>query len=177
MAESAWDNSGLPPNKGVPWWLKALLGCGLLILLVLGGCVGGCYYLGHWAKKDPQGFEKSMQGFVGQFIKDDWDDARHAVDQLLTDEGTKALYLANPGLESRFPTEASFLQAAQEWRTKLKPLPEQLPDLKNGTLSFQNSVGNRSTLTYRPDGGNQIRFVWTGTQKNGDRTLVDISID
>lgn len=178
MADASWDNSGLPTQKkGMPLWLKALLGCGLLMLLLLGGCVGGCYYLGHLASKDPKGFERSVQGFVGQFIQEDWDDARKVVDQLMTDEGAKALYHSNPGLADAFPNETAFVQAARGWRPKLKPLPPQLPDLNKGDLSFQNSVGDRSTLSYRPEGGSRLRLIWIGSRKKGDRTLVDISVD
>lgn len=178
MADSSWDNSGLPARpKGMPLWLKVILGCGVLMMLLFGGCVGGCYYLGHLAKSDPKGFEKSIQGFAGKFIKDDWDEARRVVDQLQTDDGTKALYKANPGLAETYPTEAAFLEAAKGWRPHLAPLPADLPDLDKQDLSYQNNMGGRTVLSYRNADGGHLRLAWTGSKKHGDRTLVEISVD
>ena len=175
--DGSWDNSGLPPQKkAMPLWLKAILGCGLLMLLLLGGCVGGCYYLGHWASKDPKGFEQSMNGLVGQFVKEDWDEARRVMDQLRTDEGAKTLYTANPGLAGTYPTEALFLQAAKAWRPRLEPLPQTAPDLDKQNLSYQNDL-ERTSLSFTNAKGARIRLVWTGSRKRGDRTLVDISVE
>ena len=43
MADSDWDNSGLPPEKqGMSTWLKVLLGCGVFFLLATATCAGGC---------------------------------------------------------------------------------------------------------------------------------------
>ena len=40
MADSNWDNSGLPERKkGLGTGLKIAIGCGVALLLAIGGCV------------------------------------------------------------------------------------------------------------------------------------------
>src|SRR5512135_2234296 len=114
MADASWDNSGLPKKEtGMPGWVKVLLGCGVAMLLAMGACVGfaawGCRAMTH-----------SMETA-------EWGQLRQAVAQLQTDDGTRALYQANPGLAARYPDEAAFLKAAQQWRPRLEPLPERVP--------------------------------------------------
>ncbi len=178
MADASWDNSGLPPQKqGMPTWVKVLLGCGVLCLLFMATCVGGCAYIGHKIKQDPKGFERKIQGMVAEFIKDDWAEAGRIVNQLMTDEGAAALYKANPGLAESYPTEAAFLEAAKGWRPMLEPLPPEMPDMDKHDLSYQNDWNRRTILSFRNGKGKRLRLVWSGPRKDPNRKLVDMSVE
>ena len=116
MADSSWDNSGLPePTRGRGLGTKLALGCGAGVLLILLTCLG---FTGYGLHKGAQAADRV------------WQQVATSVRQLRTDEGARALYRENPGLAESYPTEAAFLEAAATWRPKLAGVPEQRPDLK-----------------------------------------------
>jgi len=188
MVDNPWDNSGLPPEKkGMGTGMKVLLGCGITLLIVMGACVGGGLILGRMIKKDPKGFEARMEAFGKGLVQKDWDHFRNLVDQLQTDEGTLAVYRANPGLQQEHSTEAQFLEAARGWRPKLKPLPSEIPegrrhrrhrqepsagpepaepppvDGAEQTPSFEiNKVFGTTIIRYRYAGGPRISATFDG---------------
>ncbi|HTL98936.1 MAG TPA: hypothetical protein VL181_09040 [Holophagaceae bacterium] len=118
--DASWDNSGLPPQKkGMPLWVKILGGCGLLVVLLIGSCVG----FAAW------GFHK-----VSTLGQSRWPSYVAAVKALEDPAGTKTLYEANPGLQKRFADEAAFEQQVAEWRPAIQTPPDQMPSLTTGRV-------------------------------------------
>lgn len=158
MTDSSWDNQGATPErKGWPTWLKVMLGCGLgcvlLVILVTGTCVGA----GVWISKNPDRFEKYVKDKVQDFARDDWNLLRRSVDQLRTPEGTKTLYEANPELKEQFPDLAAFERQVAEWRPRLAPVPEAIPDLDSKGFEYNSNPG-RTRIGFRQADGSRIRM-------------------
>ena len=128
--DSSWDNSGLPPvKKGLPLWLKILGGCGLLVVLLLGSCVG----LAAW------GFHKASTLGAAQ-----WPAYVATVKALEDPASTKSLYEANPALQKSYPDEAAFEQEVAAWRPAIQTPPDQMPSITTGRVfSF---VGRNHTV-------------------------------
>jgi len=128
MVDASWDNSGFPPEKKrLGTGMKVLMGCGITALILLATCGIGVAVLRNLIKKDPKGFEQRVEGFAQGLIQKDWERLRALVTQLQTDEGTREVYRANPGLRQAHPTEDQFLQAVRAWRPRLAPLPAEVP--------------------------------------------------
>jgi hypothetical protein len=183
MSESNWDQDNRidPTAKpGMPVWAKFLLGCGIIAVLVLTTCIGGVAYLGHRIKKDPEGFKKNFEdkalGFARDMVRQPWEALRNVVDQLQTEEGSAALYAANPGLKERYPTSQSFVEAARDWRSKLEPLPPELPDLREGSLSINKNFGKTQRIEYRTKKGIRIRSEWQ-MESGAVGQLMDFQVD
>jgi hypothetical protein len=150
MADSNWDNSGLPTRKkGLGTGLKVAIGCGVALLLAIGGCVA---FIGAGAS------------LVGKTLKaQEWPQLRQAVVALGTDEGAAKLYQDNPGLTGDYPSEAAFLAAAQAWRPRLEPLPAEPPSVFTGRLNMNISINNNrrsAELGYRTGNGSRITGRW-----------------
>lgn len=180
MVESNWDNGGGDPaSKGLSTWVKVGLGCGLVLVLGMATCVGSCAYLSRKVQKDPEGFKRSVMGFVSQFIREDWEDLRAMVDQLGTDAGAQELYRQAPGLKSSFPSETAFVEASRGWRPLLEPLPKEIPDLEAHDLSYNSQIGGKVVLSYRQKNGARVRFTWDGKRQKGvarASQLLDIEV-
>ena len=161
MADSSWDNSGLPERKkGLGTGLKIAIGCGVALLLAIGGCVA---FIGVGASV----LGKQMQA-------QEWPQLRQAVEALATDEGAADLYRAQPGLAAVHPTEAAFLLAARGWRPLLEPLPAEPPSVFSGRLEMNIQIHNhrRSVdLGYRNTKGHRVRSRWE------DGRLVSLRVD
>lgn len=129
MADSSWDNGGVSPKKqGLGTGMKVLLGCGVALLLGIVTCTVGGLVLGRMIKKDPDAFERRVEGWAKGLIQKDWDRLRSLVDQLQTDEGAKTVYGSNPDLRQTHPAEESFLNLVRGWRARLSPLPVDIPE-------------------------------------------------
>jgi hypothetical protein len=163
MAEASWDNSGLPPaKKGMATWAKVLLGCGVVFLLIIGGCVVGGAVL----------FKKGGS-MVKDSIKPEWSELRSAVDQLHAEEGAKAFYAAHPGLKPNYADEAAFLEAWKSWSKDLEPLPVQPPDILSGRLSVNATFNNgerSKQIVYTTAASKSLVATW----ENGK--LTDIGV-
>lgn len=150
MNDSSWDNSGLPaPKRGMGTGLKVAIGCGVALLVVIGGCVAAV------------GAGVSVLG--RQMQAREWPQLRQAVAALATDEGAAALYRDQPGLAAEHPSEAAFLLAAQGWRPLLEPLPAEPPSVFTGRLEMNIQIHNhrRSVdLGYRNGKGHRVRSRW-----------------
>ena len=161
MADGSWDNSGLPAKKkGLGTGLKVAIGCGVALLVVIGGCVA---FIGVGASV----VGKQMQA-------KEWPQLRQLVRDLGSEDGAAGVYHSNPGLAGDFPSEEAFLKAAQAWRELLEPLPEEPPSLFTGRLNMNISVNNdrRSALLgYRNGKGATITGRWE------DGRLVGLSED
>lgn len=162
MAEGNWDNhaGGSSPKKGMPLWGKITLGCcggcALLFVLLMATCIGGA----RWISK--HGVPEAIDKAVGSaFLDKAWDEMDRAVRGLKTEEGSRALYRANPGLVENYPTEEDFLKAAAEWRPNLGEFPARRPHLrdliqeKKGGGHFSVNTQNSTTrIEYQiPEGG------------------------
>ena len=162
MADSSWDNNGQPMQhkKGMSIWAKVALGCGVVFLLGLGGCV----VLG---VRGAQYFKKAMD------VRE-WGMLRAMVQQLESDEGARALYKATPDLWKTYPSEDDFLSTVQTWRPKLEPLPENRPDFIKGQLSYSvnSTPGVRHVeLGYTNSKGTRINSTW----ENGRIQMISVN--
>lgn len=102
-------------RKGMRLWLKGVLGCGTLCLLVAGALSAGV-----WAVQRR-----------GALVMDRaWRTLRTTVDRLGTPEQALALYHANPALSETYPTEEAFLKASEGWRPRLGKVPANRPPLR-----------------------------------------------
>lgn len=168
MADSSWDNGGLPPKpKGWSTWTKVGLGCGVVALLFFVTCVGG-------------GFLMYRAG--GRAMDKAWVQMRHSAEMARTEEGARALYQANPGLVKKYPTLEDFLKASEPWRSRLGEIPVERPDLKTlmdpkkgGGLHIESKSesgsGKRVRIAYRfPSGGRLVIEM-------EDDSLTDIRVD
>ncbi len=128
MADSGWDNGGMPlaKKKGVPVWGKVLVGCGVAMLLLLGSCVGVAWWgMGKLSEKADQA----------------WAEMDQTIRSLKTELGTKALYQANPRLADTYPNEEDFLKAAEDWRGKLGEFPTRRPSIRD-LVKEENGAGH-----------------------------------
>lgn len=160
MTDGSWESEAAPAKKGMPTWAKVSLGCcggcALVFILLMATCVGGV----HWVSK--HGVPGVLDKAVGSaFLDKVWADMDRTVQSLRTEQGTKALYAANPGLSTVFPTEEDFLKEAEEWRPKLGEFPAQRPTLQElvrepkGSSHFNvNTSNGRTSIEYQiPKGG------------------------
>lgn len=153
MVDSGWDNGGVAPrkNKGMPVWGKVLVGCGVAVLLLLGSCVGVAWWgMGKLSEKADQA----------------WAEMDQTVRSLKTEQGTKALYQANPGLADSYPNEEDFLKAAEGWRGKLGEFPARRPSIrdlveeKNGAGHLNIDSRNATTrIEYQIPKGGRLHLV------------------
>lgn len=172
MADSSWDNGGqgLPAKRGMPVWGKVLLGCGIAFLVVLVTCVSGIAYVAHKAKKDPEGFKKQVMGFAFDKIRPDWEDFRAVVEQMRTEEGSRALYAANPGLAKTWPAESDFLQTTAKWRKDIAPAPDLTPDLlERQGLRIHRDFSGKVEVGWSPKSGRAVYVTFEGSRKPGDQ--------
>lgn len=150
MTDSNWDNAGLPAHrKGLGTGAKIAIGCGVALLLTIGGCVA---FVGAGAAF----FSKQMQA-------EEWPALRDTVARLETDEGARAVYAAHPRLAADHPSEAAWLLAVQGWRPRLEPLPAAPPSVFTGRLSLNIAVSGgtrRTELGYRNGKGAMVSSRW-----------------
>ncbi len=160
MSEERWDSSELAePRRGLPVWGKVLIGClggCLLVTLVL---VGSCVGFASWVSKDPEGFERRVEGFVKDFAAKEWARFREDLEALRTEAGARALYARSPRLQEAHGSEAEFLKLAASWRPLLEPAPKEIA-LKSDDftysqhgrgsydIGYRNSLGSRIQMTY-----------------------------
>ncbi len=161
MADSSWDNNGQPMQRkqGMSIWAKVALGCGVVFLLGMGGCV----VLGATCTR---AIGKAMDGR-------EWGQLQAAVQQLQTEEGCKALYQSNPDLKQAYPTEENFLQQAKIWRPKLEPLPPQMPSVFTGKISYNVQVNGgfrKVELGYTNGIGGKVTSRW----ENGRLQMISV---
>ncbi|MBI4913500.1 MAG: hypothetical protein HY823_12235 [Acidobacteria bacterium] len=160
MVDSSWDNAGLPaPKKGLGTGAKVAIGCGVVLLLVVGSCAVAA------------GVGATVVG--RQMEAREWPALRKAVDQLRTEAGAAELYRQNPRLARDHPTEEAFLAAAESWRPRLEPLPEKAPSVFTGRISMtiEASGGFRNVeLGYRNDRGTRIDSQW----ENGQLVMIRV---
>ena len=162
--DSSWDNGGqgmAPQRGGWPTWAKVLLGCGVVMLLGLGACVGAGFWLGQKAKKDPEGFKRGALGLAVAAIRPEYDRGAGFVDQLLSEGGTRSLWAQQPGIHAAYGDEAAFLRAVAEWRPHLHRLPPLEADhLEKNRLELQKDMFTVVRFGYRMDDGSRIRMSW-----------------
>jgi hypothetical protein len=140
--------------------LKIAIGCGVALLVVIGGCVvslGSC----------AAAMGRTMQA-------NEWPQLRQMVEALGSDAGAAGVYQANPGLAADYPSEEAFLSAAKAWRPKLEPLPAEPPSVFTGRMSLNISVNNgrrSAELGYRNGRGATVTGRWE------DGRLVGLRVD
>jgi len=153
MVDSGWDNGGMPlvKGKGMPVWGKVLMGCGVAVLLLLATCAGALY----WGV-----------GKVSEKADRAWAEMDQTVRSLRTEQGSRALYQANPALADSYPTEGDFLKAAEAWRPNLGKFPPQRPSIrdlveeKNGGGHLSIDSRNATTrIDYQIPKGGRLHLV------------------
>jgi hypothetical protein len=156
--DSSWDNSGLPaPKKGMPTWLKVLAGCGILMVLLIGSCVG----IAAW------GFHK-----VSSLGQSQWPSYVATVKALQDPASTKTLYENNPGLEKRFPDEAAFEQQVAEWRPAIQTPPDQMPSITTGRVFSFVGRDTHVQIDGESHGGGKHEGGASGYKMNDGRFFV-----
>ncbi len=173
MTDASWDNQGMgeAPRPGLPTWAKFLMGCGVLFVLLIAACVGGGYWIGQKAKRDPEGFKRGAIGIVTNQIRPDYDHAARIVNQLRTEAGSRAVWAGNPGLHEAHGSEAAFLAATAAWRPHLEDLPPLTPDLlEQNRFDLTKEPFTGIQFGYRMPDGSRLRMAWRGT--SGGLTLL-----
>ncbi len=165
MTDTSWDNSGAPaPRKGMSTWAKFGIGCGTVMLLLLGTCVAGGYFV----------YRRGTNA-----IDQAWIELRAKASSLQTVDGTRNLYRANPGLAQHYATEEEFLEAVQEWRAKMVDIPVERPSLKTlfhekrGMEMQANRVNGHDTIHVKypyPNGASLL-------MDTEDGKLVDLRVE
>lgn len=162
MAEMTWDNGGAPVRKaGMPLWAKILAGCGIAVLLMMATC-GGLIWWG------------ISRGTAA--VDQVWAEMVKDVEALRTEAGARALYRDNPGLARNYPTEADFIKASEDWRSRLGEIPAKRPSLgelmqgKGGGFSIHSNNDHRR-VTYRFRKGGRLVLEWE------QEALVDIRME
>jgi hypothetical protein len=182
MPDSSWDNGGrgVPAKTGMPLWGKLLLGCGIVVLIGLVTCVGGVAFLANRVKKDPEGFKQKAMSLVVDRVRPDWEDFRIVVEQLRTPEGCQALYAANPGLATTWPTEAAFLEVSSRWHKDVVSAPDLTPDLmEHGGLRVNHDLGGHVSVGWSPSAGRAIYVTFERARRPGDkgpRRVVEVEV-
>jgi hypothetical protein len=182
MADSSWDNGGrdVPAKAGLPVWGKIALGCGVAALVVIVTCVGAGAFFVHKVKKDPEGFKRKAMSLVVERMRPDWEDFRIVVEQLRTPEGCQALYAANPGLASTWPTEAAFLEASSRWHKEVESAPDLTQEvMEHGRLQINRDLNGKVRVGWSPASGRAIFVTFEGPRKaedKGPRRLAELEV-
>ncbi len=144
--------------------MKVSLGCGLLLLVFLVTC--GSFT---WMAKR----QADAAADLG------WAQLRAPLDRVLTEQGARDLYRESPGLQSRFSSEAGFLERSKDWRPRLERLPRQRPRLRD----LLGPDGSRFRIRTEPVKGQPrtwIRYAPPGgptfTVEYGDGKVVDLDV-
>jgi hypothetical protein len=145
-SDTAYDDSEgpAPRRSGMPVWAKGLIGCGVVLVVLIGACIAGGTL------------------FMKNQFSAEWVDLRRTVDLLMTEEGARSLYASTPGLHDTWASEADFLAAADKWRPHLEPLPERIPLMSGRAgLNFEFSESSRRiSIQYTNDRGARIKGTW-----------------
>lgn len=154
-------------RKGLPLWGKIAIGCGVALVLALGGVVVGCYFL-----------VKKGTAKLQEIAQKPYADMQAAIADLKTPEGVKAFYESHPGLKGRYPELEAFQVAANGWKDHLGTLPATLGNpvelLKSENLKMDGrKVNGKERLEIRLR--NQEKGWIIGTWENGQ--LVDIKAE
>ena len=173
MSNSDWNvYNEAQERQGMPIWGKFLVGCGILLLLLIGSCVGFAYWAAHSGKN-------YFAEKVNKALERPWDMLVAVVDAIQTDEGAAKLYRDNPALTNDYPTEADFLRNAAIWRAKVADLPRTPPSLteldrNDFQLNSSRGVGknrvNSLEISYKTHDEIKIRLHWD------DNKLVEVEI-
>lgn len=166
--DASRDNSGLPPRKkGMPTWAKILMGCGILLVLAIGTCMGLAFVVGSGVGFAAWGFKK-----VSTLAQAQWPRYVETVKGLQDPASTKALYDANPGLHKRYSDADAFEQQVAEWRPAIQTPPDEMPSLTTGRVfSFQGRNTNMQFNGERHGGPNHLGAT-SGYRMDDGRFLV-----
>jgi hypothetical protein len=91
-----------------------------------------------------------------------WAEFRAVAEGLGTDEGTRRLLEANPGLRAGFPDAEALLAQARRWRTLQISLPAARQDARGRASISRRQVFSRltETVSYRTDAGAGLSLTW-----------------
>jgi len=175
MSDSSWDSYSEPPAKrGFPVWAKFLIGCGVVILALIGSCVGFTY----WAVTTGRMTEFITEQ-VNVALEKPWGMLIAVSDAIQNDSDASKLYRDNPALVNDYPTEEIFLKNAAVWRVKLVDLPHNPPSLgvldKNDFYVGHGKViggkrGKVFEIRYKISDETRIHICWE------DEKIVELKI-
>ncbi|MCL1892740.1 MAG: hypothetical protein FWG02_00705 [Holophagaceae bacterium] len=174
MNNSDGDTSSVQPREKFPLWGKILMGCGIVMLLSIAGCVSFAYWASHSGKDVVLGW---ANGLVLSKLEKPWNQFLSVVEAIKTDEGASKLYKDNPELLAIYPTEAEFVKNSAIWRTKVKDLPSSPPTLEELQkdilqLNYHRPTNGKNTyeIRYKMPDRTTIWLRWEGEK------LVEIDI-
>lgn len=165
--DDSWDSSGASKSKTKWNYGKHLFTGFVVAACVLGaGTIGVVWYSLHRTEIHEAQRERA---------KPDWASAATVVAAMRSEDGSMALYRANPSLGARFRTEKAFLEFAARWRPFLEPLPVDVPDSAEKNFGHRHGFGVGPTiLSYRMSRGCWITLQWSGPHTVPSRKLTDI---
>ena len=136
------EQGRLAARQRRPLWLRITLGCGVILMVVLGSSAGVGYAL----------YRKGIS-----VMDRSWKELRTTAERLRTVESAKALYRGNPGLAEIYLTEGEFLKNADLWRPKLSAIPDAPPSLRALLVDKQLLQVHEN----RSDGHETVRMKYT----------------
>jgi hypothetical protein len=166
MSDGTWEGGPEEPRRGLPTWVKWLIGCGCgcgVLILALGL---SCFGLARYVSRNPEAFERRITGMVRDFAREDWTFFRESAEKLRSEDGARALYAGHAGLRARYATEAEFLAAAAQWRPLLTEIPREVPDFKRGEVIYNRTMGTRR-IGFRDGKGTLIQMEFEGRDITG----------
>jgi len=166
---SNWDTYTEPPKKSMGVWAKLSVGCGAVVLLLLGSCVG----LAYWAKHSGREFVAAK---IAGWLEAPWAKMVEVAEAIKTDEGALKLYEENRGLAGQYPTKEAFLKQAKVWRPVFSEIPAEPPSIESlgsGNFEFDKRKENKITflkISYKLPDMTYVTFNWE------DEELVGIEV-
>jgi hypothetical protein len=176
MNKSDWDTLSEHPKRGKPAWGKALMGCGIVVLVLLGGCICFAFWASGPGKVKVKTFFSEK---VEQALEKPWGRTVAVIDSMQTDDGALKLYSDNPALKTDYPTEKDFLKSAAIWRSKVTGFPRTPPsieELNKSNFQFNSDREYRGKwvkvleIGYGMPNNTNIRMRWE------DDELVELEI-
>jgi len=156
---SNWDTYTEPPKKSMGVWAKLSVGCGAVVLLLLGSCVG----LAYWAKHSGREFVAAK---IAGWLEAPWAKIVEVAEAIKTDEGALKLYKENRRLAAQYPSEEVFLKQVRIWRpafSEIQAAPPSLESLGSGNFVFSKQWENNTTflkISYKLPDMTYVTFNW-----------------
>ncbi len=167
--DNSWDNSGQSaPRRGWKYG-NALFSASVVAISILGvGTIGVL-----WFSRNQAHILKVER----ERAKPDWAAAALIIESLQSEVGSKALYQANPKLETRFHSESGFLAFAAQWRARLEPLPKEVPHSDGKNFGHRHGFGAGPTiLSYKMPHGPWVTIQWSAPFNSPSRQLTDLDL-
>jgi hypothetical protein len=165
--DNSWDNSGQSRPSRKWKYGNSLFTASVVAVSILGVCSIGVL----WFSRN----QANILEVERERAKPDWAAAAVIVESLQSEGGSKALFQANPKLGRRFHNESDFLVFAAQYRSRLDPLPKEVPHPGEKNFGHSHGFGLGPTiLSYKMPHGLWATFHWSAPFNNPSRQLTDL---